>query len=89
MTGGLKQTGRAPCTLEQQVSIFFRGTDGHLDDVPIPRIQEFEAGWHEYTAANIPDVLGQIAETGELSDDSRTKLIEAAAAYKQTVNYGE
>ena len=89
MTEVLKQDETAPLTMEQQVSIFFLGTDGHLDDVPIPRIQEFEAGWHEYTAANIPDVLGQIADTGELSEDSRTKLIEAAAAYKQTISYEE
>ncbi|MDP6824028.1 MAG: F0F1 ATP synthase subunit alpha [Dehalococcoidia bacterium] len=87
MTEVLKQNETSPLTMEQQVSIFFLGTNGDLDDVPITRILEFEAGWHEYTAANIPDVLGEIAETGQLSDESRTKLSEAAAAFKQTTNF--
>jgi F-type H+-transporting ATPase subunit alpha len=86
MTEVLKQNETAPLTMEQQVSIFFLGTNGDLDDVPISKVLEFEVGWHEYTAANIPEVLAEISETGELSDDSRTKLSEAAAAFKQTIN---
>jgi F-type H+-transporting ATPase subunit alpha len=86
MTEVLKQNETSPLTMEQQVSIFFLGTNGDLDDVPISKVLEFEVGWHQYTAANIPDVLGQISDTGELSDESRTKLSEAAAAFKQTIN---
>jgi F-type H+-transporting ATPase subunit alpha len=86
MTEVLKQNETSPLTMEQQVSIFFLGTNGDLDDVPISKVLEFEAGWHEYTAANIPDVLGAISDTGELSDESRTKLSEAATAFKQTIN---
>ncbi len=87
MTEVLKQNETSPLTMEQQVSIFFLGTNGDLDDVPISRILEFEAGWHEYTAANVPEVLGEISETGQLSDESRTRLSEAAVAFKQTVNF--
>jgi len=86
MTEVLKQNETSPLTMGQQVSIFFLGTNGDLDDVPISKVLEFEVGWHQYTAANIPDVLGQISDTGELSDESRTKLSEAAAAFKQTIN---
>ena len=89
MTEILKQNETAPLTMEQQVSIFFLGTNGDLDDVPISRIIEFEAGWHQYTAANTPDVLAEISESGQLSDESRTKLSEAAVAFKQTVNFEE
>lgn len=89
MTEVLKQNETAPLTMEQQVSIFFLGTNGDLDDVPISKILDFEAGWHQYTAANVPDVLAQISESGELSDDSRTKLSEAAGAFKQTMNFEE
>ncbi|MBT3941471.1 MAG: F0F1 ATP synthase subunit alpha [Chloroflexi bacterium] len=89
MTEILKQNETAPLTMEQQVSIFYLGTNGDLDDVPISRIIEFEAGWHQYTAANTPDVLAEISESGQLSDESRTKLSEAAVAFKQTVNFEE
>jgi F-type H+-transporting ATPase subunit alpha len=86
MTEVLKQNETAPLTMEQQVSIFFLGTNGDLDDVPISKVLEFEVGWHEYTAANIPEILAGISETGQLSDDARAKLSEAAAAFKQTIN---
>ncbi len=84
VTEVLKQNETAPLTVEQQVSIFYLATAGHLDEVPIARIMEFEAAWHEYAAANIPDTLKAIAETGELSDESRTQLDEAAAAARQS-----
>ncbi len=84
VTEVLKQNETAPLTVEQQVSIFYLATAGHLDEVPIARIMEFEAAWHEYAAANIPDTLKAIAETGELSDESRAQLDEAAAAARQS-----
>ena len=49
-------------------------------------MREFEAQWHDYAAANIPDVLKSIAESGDVTDDDKAKLDEAAAAFKQTVS---
>jgi len=80
----LKQVEVNPLSMEQQVSIFYLLTSGALDDVAQNKILEFESGWHEYTAANIPDVLEGIASSGELSDEGTRKLDEAAAGYKQT-----
>ncbi len=79
----LKQNETNPLTMEQQVSIFHLLTSGALDDVGIPDVQGFETRWHEYAAANVPDVLQGIAESGELSDDAASKLSEAAAGFKQ------
>jgi F-type H+-transporting ATPase subunit alpha len=81
----LKQGQFQPLSMEQQVTIFFMVTAGHLDDVPVAKVRQFEASWHEYAAANIPDVLKGIAETKQLSDEQRKKLDEAAKAFKQTV----
>jgi F-type H+-transporting ATPase subunit alpha len=81
----LKQGQFQPLSMEQQVTIFFMVTAGHLDDVPVAKVRQFEASWHEYAAANIPDVLKGIAETKQLSDEPRKKLDEAAKAFKQTV----
>ena len=80
----LKQSEAMPLSMEQQVSIFYVLTNGYLDDVAVPSVGRYEAGWHEYAAANIPDVLKDIAESGTMSDDARGKLDEAAIAYKQT-----
>ncbi|MCH7733755.1 MAG: F0F1 ATP synthase subunit alpha [Chloroflexi bacterium] len=80
----LKQVELNPLSMEQQVTIFYLLTSGALDDVAQENILAFESGWHEYAAANIPDVLGEIASSGDLSDEAGKKLDEAAAAYKQT-----
>jgi F-type H+-transporting ATPase subunit alpha len=80
----LKQVEANPLTMEQQSSIFYLLTSGGLDDVSVENVLAFEAGWHEYAAANIPDVLKEIAETGDLNDDSQKKLEDAVAGYKQT-----
>src|SRR5690606_510913 len=85
----LKQDETSPLTLEQQVSIFYIATHGHLDDVPVSQVGEFESRWYEYAAANIPDVLRDIAETGNLTDETQAKLDEAIKAFKQTNDFSE
>ena len=52
--------------------------------MPVESVRQFESGWYDYAAANVPDVLKGIAESGDLSDDAREKLDEAAKGYKQT-----
>ena len=80
----MKQVEVNVLTMEQQVSIFYLLGAGTLDDVAPADIVAFERGWHEYTAANVPDVLKGIAETGELSEEAEKALDEAAAGYKST-----
>ncbi|MBI4220575.1 MAG: F0F1 ATP synthase subunit alpha, partial [Chloroflexi bacterium] len=85
VTEVLKQGQLVPLNMEQQTTIFYLVTGGHLDEVPVAKIREFERAWHEYTAANIPDVLKNIAETKQLTDEHRQKLDAAAKAFKSTV----
>ncbi len=80
----LKQVELNPLSMEQQVTIFYLLTSGALDDVAQDKVLAFESGWHEYAAANIPDVLQEIASSDDLSDEAGKKLDEAAAGYKQT-----
>jgi len=85
LTELLKQRQYAPLSMETQVTIFFLANQGYLDDVPVAKIRQVEQAWTEYAAANIPDVLKDITEKRELTDDSRQKLDEAAKAFKKTV----
>ena len=80
----MKQVEVNVLTMEQQVSIFYLLGAGALDDIPPTDIVAFERGWHEYAAANVPDVLKTIAESGELSEESEKALDEAATGYKST-----
>ena len=81
----LKQDENSPLSVESQTALLYIADKGALEDVTVEQVREFEAQWHDYAAANIPDVLKSIAESGDLSDDDKAKLDEAAAGFKQTV----
>ena len=83
----LKQDENSPLSVESQVAVIYIADQGALDDVAVENVRAFEAQWHDYTAANIPDVLKSMAESGDLTDDDKAKLDEAAAAFKQTVTF--
>ena len=84
LTELLKQNENQPLSFENQVSIFYVANQGDLDDINIERISEFEMGWYDFIAANIPDVMKDISESGELSDDSMKKIDGAIKTYKGT-----
>ena len=84
LTELLKQNENEPLSFENQVSIFYAANQGSLDDVEIEKISEFETGWDDFISANIPDVMKEIHDKGELSDDIKKKLDEALKTYKGT-----
>ena len=85
ITEVLKQSQYQPLSLEMQVSIMFAVTNGYLDDVPVSRVREWENGFHQYLAANQPQILESIATTYEINEDNQKALRDAIEAYKQTV----
>ena len=84
LTELLKQNENEPLTFENQVSIFYAANQGSLDDVETEKISEFETGWYDFISANIPDVMKEIHDKGELSDEIKKKLDEALKTYKGT-----
>ena len=84
LTELLKQNENEPLSFEDQVSIFYAANQGSLDDVEIEKISEFETGWYDFISANIPDVMKEIHDKGELSDEIKKKLDEALKTYKGT-----
>ena len=82
----MKQDENSPLSVEAQTALLYIANAGALDDVPVEKVRSFEAQWHDYAAANLPDVLQSIAEAGELSDENTAKLDEAVSAFKQTVS---
>src|SRR5260370_180108 len=79
----LKQGQYQPQVVERQIAIIFAGTQGHLDDMPIGQIRPFEEFLFGFLDRNYAQVLGDIANKKELSDDLRSALggaIDAAKA---------
>ncbi|MDA0771158.1 MAG: F0F1 ATP synthase subunit alpha [SAR202 cluster bacterium Casp-Chloro-G4] len=83
----LKQGQNSPLPVEQQVGILFALINGHLDDVEIPRIAAFEAGFHSYMVSSHRDLLGTIADSGDVSDETAESLNAAITEFKANVPY--
>ncbi len=82
----LKQGQYNPVSIEKQVVSIFIGTNGYLDELPIEHVQRFEKDFFEMMELKHKNILGEIANKKELSDETTQKLHtiakEYAASYK-------
>ncbi len=83
----LKQPQYSPMPLEKQVSIIYAATNGHLDDVPVDKIQEFEGAFLRFMDSAHPEILRTIAEEKRLSDQTMESLVGAVSEFKQGYSY--
>ncbi len=88
LTEILKQPQFAPLSVERQVAIIWAGTNGYLDDVPTPKVKEFETGLYRFLDQNHPDLLPGIATEKAISDSAQDALKKAVAAYRHDAGYG-
>jgi F-type H+-transporting ATPase subunit alpha len=88
LTEILKQPQFAPLSVERQVTIIWTGTKGYLDDVPTPKVREFEAGLYRFLDQNHPKLLPAIASEKAISDASQDALRAAVEAYRRDAGYG-
>jgi hypothetical protein len=85
----LKQPQYEPLPVEKQVVIIWAATNGLLDDVPTPKIAEFEAGLYRHLESGYETVLPAIAKEKVLSDETIATLEKAVAEFKREGGYGE
>ncbi|MGO9854705.1 MAG: F0F1 ATP synthase subunit alpha, partial [Acidimicrobiales bacterium] len=71
LTELLKQPQHAPVPVDEQVLVIYAGTNGWADSVPVDHVRRFETELREYFRANHADLLGEIATTGKLPDESQ------------------
>ena len=82
----LKQNQYVPMDVEKQVAIIFAASKGHLDDIDISKILEFETGLSEYLEANAADSLAAIVSEGKISDETAENLEKAIIDFKAGFN---
>ena len=78
----LKQNQYVPMSVENQVAIIFAASKGHLDDLPVDQIADFERGLFEYLDANAADSLASIVSDGKIADKTAEMLEKAIVDYK-------
>ena len=80
----LKQPQYQPLRVDQQVMILYAVTNGFLDDVPVAKVQEWEAQFHRYMANAHPEIGETILTDKRLDDPTIEKLRAAIDEFKRT-----
>jgi F-type H+-transporting ATPase subunit alpha len=82
MTEVLKQPQYQPLPVEEQVAILWAGSAGHLDDIPVDNVREFEAQYLDFLRTTQSDLLGRIREEKALSDQVVEALTKVTTEFK-------
>ena len=80
-----KQPQYQPLAVEKQVVILYVATTGKLDDVPTPRVREFESQFYRFLETERPEILKELGETKALTDELTKALGEAIERFRVEV----
>ena len=78
----LKQPQYQPVPVEEQIVVIYAATNGHVDDVDVPHVRQWEANFVNWLRASRPQVLEHIRTKKVLDDGVRAELDQAIAAFK-------
>jgi F-type H+-transporting ATPase subunit alpha len=79
----IKQPQYQPLPVEKQVAILYAATTGKLDDVPTPRVKEFEIQFYRFLETERPNILDELGGTKNLTDELRSALDEALEEFRK------
>ncbi len=84
LTEMLKQNQYSPLPMEKEVLIMFAAKEGYFDKLSVEQIRPFELGLYAYFDARHADLLAEIRDKKEISDDLAKKLKAGLDAYEQS-----
>ncbi len=73
----LKQGQYQPLPVEKQVLIIFAGTNGYLDQVPVPEIASYERELYKFIDTRRPAIFQTLREKKKIEDDLRAEIESA------------
>lgn len=80
----LKQPQYVPYQVTDQIISMYAGTKGHLDDVPLNKVAEFEKGMLNYFHGPGRPVWDELNQKRALNADLEKKIQDTLAAFKST-----
>lgn len=83
----LKQEQYKPMPVADQVLSLFAGVNGFLDDVPIKKVREFEAGLLEYIKDKHPKVREEVVSKKKIDDEFAGQLKQIIGEFKKTKHF--
>ncbi len=83
----LKQEQYKPMPVADQVLSLYAGVNGFLDDVPIKKVREFEAGLLEYIKDKHPKIREEVVSKKKIDDEFGGQLKKIIGEFKKTKQF--
>ena len=84
MTELLKQKQYSPMAVNEMVPLIFAGVNGHLDNVPVNKILQWESDFLSHLKTNESDLLATIDKEGALSKDLEARLKDVTVNFTKS-----
>lgn len=84
LTELLKQKQYSPMGVSEMVPLIFAGVNGHLDGIPVAKIEKWEEDFSAYLKSNQAEVLQTIDKEGQLSKDLEAKLKDIIVEFNKS-----
>jgi F-type H+-transporting ATPase subunit alpha len=78
----LKQAQYQPMPAQNEIMILFAAAYGYLDEWPEEKVSEYEQQMLEFMGSKYGDLLSEVREKGEISDELEEKLKKALDEFK-------
>ena len=79
----VKQPQYQPLAVEKQTAILYAATKGQLDDVPTPKVKDFETQFYRFLETERPSILTDLAKGKALTDEIAAALDEALVEFRK------
>jgi F-type H+-transporting ATPase subunit alpha len=81
LTELLKQKQYSPMAVNEMVPLIYAGIHGHLDSVPVEKIQQWESDFLNHLRTNEKSILDSIDKEGALSKDLEAKVKDVIKSF--------
>ena len=84
LTELLKQKQYNPMAVSEMVPLIYAGVNGHLDNIPVNKILQWETDILAHIKANEPEIFEKIDKEGQLSKDLEAQLKDCIVAFNKS-----
>ncbi len=85
----MKQPQYQPLSLVQEVVIIFAASNGYVDDVPTPRVKDFERDLYRFMETQYKPLADKIAKEKKFDAEIEKQARAMIDEFKKTVSYDE
>ena len=78
----LKQSQYQPMEVADQIISIYAGTRGHLDEIPLTKVRDFEVGLLSFVRDRKPELLDKIRNEKDLTSEIEEMIKSAISAFK-------